>query len=95
MCCFNLKPQDCVCSMPELPTKVKMSRRLRRSPPGEQGISAVLLESFLSVAWLFISYLFIYFCVRDWTRSRSLFSPRARSFWILKVEPPRCAELNC
>lgn len=59
MCCFNLKPQGCVCSMAELSTKVKMSRRLRRSPPGEQCISAVLLESFLSVAWLFISYLFI------------------------------------
>lgn len=59
MCCFNLKPQDCVCSMAELPSKVKMSPRLRRSPPGEQGLSAVLLESFLSRAWLFISYLFI------------------------------------
>lgn len=59
MCCFNLKPQDCLCSMAELPTKVKMSHRLRRSPPGEQGISAVLLETLLSRAWLFISYLFI------------------------------------
>lgn len=43
----------------ELSAKVKMSRRLRRSPSGDQCASAVLLKSFLSMAWLFISYLFI------------------------------------
>lgn len=61
MCCFNLKisvQRDCTYSMAELSTKVKMSRRLRRSPSGDRGISAALLQS-LSMAWLFLSYLFI------------------------------------
>lgn len=69
MCCFNLKPQDCVSSMAELPTKVKMSHRLRRSPPGEQGISAGVL----SEPGLVIYLLFIYFCVWDWTRAKVSF----------------------
>lgn len=46
-------------SVVELSTKAKMSRRLRRSPSGDQCISAVLLKSFLSMAWLLMSYLFI------------------------------------
>lgn len=48
-----------MCSVAEPSMKVKMSRRLRRGPSGDQCISAVLLKSFLIMAWLFISYLFI------------------------------------
>lgn len=65
-----------LCSRVELSTKVKMSRRLRRSPSGDQCASAeVLFEH-----GLLIYLLFIYFSIWDWARSRSLFSLRNHGF---------------
>lgn len=58
VCCFNLKPQGCVCSMAELSTKVKTSHRLRRIPQ----VSSVFCRAagVLSERGLVIYLLFIY-----------------------------------
>lgn len=45
--------------MAELCAKVQMSHRLRRSPSGNQHCFCSLLTPFLSITWLFVSYLFI------------------------------------
>lgn len=47
--------------MAEVSTKVKMSRRVRRSPTGDQCVSAGLVKSFLArLGCLSLLYFFLY-----------------------------------